>query len=74
MTEGIKIDGSSGFRLEFLLKIGLPYQDLPYKGLTAGQVAVGLQVPSPHDMPPALLYQPVYPGEESRFVRLYPLV
>ena len=56
MTKGIKIDGRGRLRTEFFFKIALSDADLAYKRFAGRHIAVGLKIPSAHDMPISFFY------------------
>jgi predicted Rossmann fold flavoprotein len=72
--EIIDVDGGGGSGCKFLLEILPAKHYLPDEPLSAGHIAIRLQVPSAHYMPLALFNQLLDSAEEFRLILFYPFI
>jgi hypothetical protein len=73
-SPGIEIDGCSNIHSELFPEVFLPEQALPCKGFAGGHVAIGLNIPSPHDVPLLLFDKFLDSFKEGGIVFLHPLI
>ena len=74
MTERIEVDGGCGFDAELLPEVAPSLGDLADERLAAGHIAVGLDVPTAHDMPLAQPHQFPDLPEQGGIILLNPAV
>ena len=74
MTKGIEIDGSSWPDTELFIEVFPSCQNLANESFARRHIAVGLEIPSTHDMPLSDFNKPLNTVEQLGLVFLNPLV
>jgi len=74
MAKGVEINGSSWSDPELLIEVPSSCQNLANESFARRHIAVGLEIPSTHDMPLSSFNKPANPVEQLRLVFLNPLV
>ena len=74
MSERVEIDRSGGANSKFFFKIALPLPDLTDKAFSRWHIAVGLEIPSSHNVPFSCLDKLLYFCEKLGSVLLHVFV